>query len=579
MADGAALIFAGLTDLRGALCSNDPPRGIQPEDLDGFTNDDGQLAIASAFVLGHWPEMREMITAVAFRTPLRWDNEPVCALIFHDPVLHRVGKRLADAFADLTLDGQLPSAPSNFTMSLLLRTDAGDYLASTLLSNFQALSVERLRLLVGATTDPALKSAAVGRLLEDLDTECASAAGDTSLLDEMLSEPDPDGSVGASLLAARPKTDGACTYQMNLVSNRIERTGWLPNADALTAMYRAIFEVVPPDSNEWSAVPIADRFPLLLRGAARTVAKSNMGRSAAVLSLCHLKLVAADIESLGRGIFESTRVSAWPVLHEILDNADPPTGPLSSKDADLFHVSILSAVGQLLRRGETERLDRLLDIGHACVALLNGPPGENTQEFVSLAESVVAGDSDGPDGYLEVIDSRFMGMAVWGSTDPDDLATSLIIDDGCLSVGDRFVLPGHSILEFAQRSSLTRRRGPAAMLLLVDMAVEGGDLRQAQTYLEMTSLAYPKSSVVLEWQVKLDLHVGNTRRALGRRSDLAELWRNGDDEESPLAQVGAMERLSRLSAFSDLAREHAQRVRDQPCFAAWVQRLDRVISG
>jgi hypothetical protein len=579
MTDASALLATGLAQMRRRLRANYPPT-ISREEIPPFA-DDGTQEIASSLWTGEWAKMRFVAAEAARTESADWRLPVLAQLLFNDPVHRDLCRRRADTFADQLEDGGCDRAgqalPDFTAMGLLLPAGPADFIASKLLDDASTLDWRVVRMLILATSDPTSRLTGMRILLSRLDSMATEKPSPREELGALLSEPDPEGAVGEALLAAQAQTTAGHELLMDLTSDRIERTGWVPAVAPFTAMYARVLEsAVAHHPDMWRAVAPQDRLPVFLRGAARTVVENDCGLTAALLSLSQLR-IGPDIEALGRGIFESARVSAWSLLKEILEVALWPGGRVTPDEADYFHLSILGALQGLAERDDHATVRQLIALGRACLESLDGDAGPRSREFVQRADSWDSGRRESFPGTIELADNVLLAEGIWGTETPEIFQSTVASHLQLESDGVSTRLDASSVLELAAATSLRRRRGPAAMLLLVDVALESGDLRQARAALDEVSRRYPRHSIVLEWQIKVDLAAGNARLAAKRLGALRELWQMGIDDASPFAQVNSLERLVRLSWAKEVALERAGRIRSLPEFAALADRIERVL--
>jgi hypothetical protein len=402
----------------------------------------------------------------------------------------------------------------------------------------------------------------------------------------LLELPDADHAMGEALLALRPSNPSTTAVQRELLMAYLNRAVWYPDEHKVLDAFRHIVETART-AGEFANFPRQDPHDLLrvyLDGAAVECIERNMGRAAAIVSLCRL-FHEQDDEAIRRAIFESVRVSDWPLAHRVLEVAQWPAGPIEADGADFFHHSITPALLRLASQPERRHLTQLLELGDACLRAVNGTPGENTRRYAEDREKIANGRYEGIDSNVyDAVAMDYMADSIWGVDDPKTLTSGFLQSSEVrhpqvLKHHGRYVLSAQSVKQYAVESSLVRRRGPGALLILVDVIIESGDLTHARAWLDSVGEVYPYNSMVLEWKHKLATHTWNDARAAAAIKDLLDLWRDDVDDATPVTQVGVLKRMVNEPAAADFIKERARRLALVPAFRTWADELQRIADG
>lgn len=537
--------------------------------------------VAESLTRGDWAQARWLSTRLTLDGVAGTAGSG--GLLSHDPVLTdhcvRLGDMLMDEIARSAECASVSEVPELFLSALLMpRTGAYAAISHALLTEHLDERKEIVKLAAMSVTDSGLRIRATRELIANL-----KSPDDLNVIDGLMKLPDVDHAMGNALLELRPRDSAGSMIQQELLIRHLNRPGWYPDERKVLDAFASMVETarLSGDFGEFSNREPHELLRGHMEGTAIECIKRDMGRAAAIVSLCSLHHDQSD-ESIQRGIFESVRNSDWPLALRVLEVARWPSGPIEPDRADHFHLSITPALRHLVGHFDRRYLARLLELGDACLHAVDGTPGENTRRYTQVRDEIVNGRYEGIDSsVVDAVAMNYMVDAMWGVRDPEALTSSLQFgwDPEVLEQRGRHVLSGQSVKHYAVESSVVRRWGPAALLTWVDIVIESGDLLEARELLDWTSEVYPRHSMVMEWRHKLAKHTWNDEVAAAAIGQLRELWREDADEASPLTQVGVLERLAGESAAAEFVKERARRVALVPAFRRWVPRLRRITDG
>jgi hypothetical protein len=333
-------IVNAVNPLRYWLAVNAPPVD-SPRETASYASDPRSLQrVTESLTRGDWAQARWLATQLSIDSAGRTDG--IGAFLSNDPVLADHAMRLGDMLMDEIADGAVTSdLPELFLSAMFMaRTGAAAVIAHTLLAERLDDRKNIVQLAAMNVSDPELRVHA---------TECLIAAiddpDDFNSLDLLLELPDADHAMGEALLALRPSNPSTTAVQRELLMAYLNRAVWYPDEHKVLDAFRHIVETART-AGEFANFPRQDPHDLLrvyLDGTAVECIERNMGRAAAIVSLCRL-FHEQDDEAIRRAIFESVRVSDWPLAHRVLEVAQWPAGPIEADGADFFHHSITPAL-------------------------------------------------------------------------------------------------------------------------------------------------------------------------------------------------------------------------------------------
>ena len=524
---------------------------------------------------GDWAQARWLAARLTVGGAGRTDGMGV--LLSHDPVLAGLLKRLGDMVMDEIADGAVTrDIPELFLSSMFMARDgAAAAIAHALLSERLDDRKDAVQAAAMSVSDPEL----VVRATRDL-ISAVEGRDDFSVLSSLIASPDADHTMGEALLELRPGHLEAVRVQQELVLRHLNRAGWYPDDHKVLDVFRHIVET-GREAGEFASSPVQDPHELLslyLDGTVAECIEREMGRTAAIVSLCRL-LHQQDNDMVGRAIFESTRVSDWRLTHRVLEVAQWLAGPIEADRANHFHLLITPALMRLAGRPDQQHLRRLVELGDACLRAVVGTPGEHTRRYAADRSKFITGRSADLDSAADIVAGEITSQAIWGANDPETFMDGLVKDAEIFEHHGRYLLSGQSVKQYTTQASLVRRRGPCALLVLVDVIIESGDLTYARALLDSVGEVYPLNSMVLEWRHKLATHTANRARAAAALAELRDLWRDDADGAGPLTQIGVLERMVAVPEAADFVRERARRLALVPAFQTWADRLRSIVDG
>jgi hypothetical protein len=565
-------IFDAVHSRRYLLGANAPPTNARERAASYVSDPDSLERVAEALTREDWAQARWLAMRLTTDGAARTDGMGI--FLFNDPVLadhlRYLGDMLMDEIADGAATGEVPEL---FLSSIFgPRTGAGAAIAHAVISERLDDRKDVVKLAAMAVSDPGLRVQVTREMIAALD-----GPGDFSTLDSLMALPDVDDAMGGALLELRPSDTTTAQVQQELLVRHMNRAGWYPDEHNVLDAFRHMIETARNSSElgEFSLQDPHDLLSLILDGTVAECVERDMGRAAAIVSLCRLMLEPDDVEMIRRGIFESVRVSDWRLARRVLEVARWPAGPIDADRADRFHLSITTALWRLSGRD----LARLVELGDACLRAVTGTPGEHTRRYAADRTEILTDRYESFESAADNAVTAAAGQAIWGVDDPETFGLGLAEDAEILEHHGHYVLSGQSVKQFAARASLVRRRGPGALLVLVDVIIESGDLKYARSLMDSLGEVYPLNSMVLEWRLKLAAHTSNDAQAAAVLGELRELWREDADDATPLAQVGVLERLVTKPAATDFVKERARRVALVPAFGTWADRLRSIADG
>lgn len=569
-------ILAALRDLRSSLITNSPPEQLD-EEPPALPQPDAPTDSLIAYVndalsAGDWAPLRWLITQLPLEVLLDPEAEFVQAFLNHDPTLVDHLGVLSDEYADELFEDVERSTPvSLFWNALLLQEKRAGGVLGTLLLEQQGLNYEDLTRGALATPSEKHRVQATRRLFADLDRASASP-DDFAELTAFFPNPKD---IGELLLASRPRTPLGGRLQVELIARLVQTTRWLPRIPALLDTVAASLAVAEAHE-DWSSLPVGGRLAMFLRGSSFDYLDREMGRATAVFCLAHMQ-VDPHPSPMGQAIFEAARVMDGALLAEIVESARWWGESVSPDLADNFHLCISLGLRYLYSHGDHAHLSALIELGDACLRDLTGPPLQHSLDYVALRESFAAERLLLPLATAyEIASARFLVAAIWGTANSEDLATNFLAHVSLMPCPRGVCLAPQYVLLYAERASFERHVGPYPVLLLVDMALESGNLREARSLLARVRKAYPRHSDVFDWGGKLATHTWNLPVVAQELAGLRELWASGTDEATPHAQVGLLQRMAK-SDDRDLAMDRARSVLEDPRFAPWIEELEALL--
>jgi hypothetical protein len=566
-----------VAQLQYSLSANAPVVGASSSAGLVGAGSDGEIvsSVIDALECGDWASMRHLVSNTALEIITASDG--LSALMTHDRVLRR---RLADAsheaadwFEQLRTGMRLPELGWMLVMG---NPEAGSRrTAACLLRDHMLLPPDLVGTTAALLADSTYQAKVIVDLVGRLDELDGMSVGN---LQTLMQHQRHTETIGAALLKARPTTRNAAHLLLELLFLYVDGQRWHADPHEVLDLMRW-FQSTAERDEDWSAIPHSRRLIALLDGAAVQYVERDMSRPAALLSLCRL-LLEPELDAIARGVFESTRVSDWPLLFAVLDASAWTERPVESEQADFFHGSIYSAIGQLMHRADKRPLQQLLALGDSCYRSIEGSPGQHSADYARIRGEIADGTFTGSsDSVYEAVSGQFMTAALLGSDSPDTLRTPLVDDAEPRFDGARWQLDSQDVLRYAHVASFERGRGPTAILMVVDCAIESGDLAYARGVMEDVLRFYPENSMVYEWQHKIAGHTSNEPKALEAIDNIRRLWRDDVDTATPIAQVEVMERMWDVKSLRFDIRGRAAAVLDLPGFEGVQDRLERLTRG
>jgi hypothetical protein len=569
-------IVNAVVSMRHHLAANSPPMDAQVRAAPYLSGPDSLERVAESLTRGDWAQARWLAARLTTHDAVRTDG--IGALLSHDPVLDDHAARLGDVLMDEIADGVSTSDLPEFFMTTMFRsrTAAAAAIAHTLLSAGVDERSDVVRAAATAVSDEHLRTRATRDLL------AAAGPDDFRMLYPLVTESDVDhDAIRAALLGMRPDDAALTPGQRELLLWHLNRPGWYPDEHQLLDTFRHMVETART-AGEFAALPLQDPRDLLrvfLDGTVLGCIESDMGRAAAVVGLSRL-LHEQDDKMIGQCIFESVRVWDWQLAHRVLEVARWPAGPIGADRADQFHLMITPALRLLAGRSDRGDLARLVALGDACLRAATGTPGEYTRDYVAYRSAIVVTQRDDVDSIGEMAAMEAVTKAIWGADDTDALKFGSAQDDAeVVEYHGRYVLSGQDVRQLAVHSSLVRRRGPGALLVLIDVIIETGDLAHARELLDAVGEVYPRNCMVLLWRHKLATHTWNQALAAAVLAQLRDLWRADADDATPLAQVHVLRDLVTDPQAAHFVKERAGRVALRPAFRTWADELRGMADG